>query len=693
MKRRLGLALVLAAVAAGVFAQAAVAEPAFVLWASGTAPGSRPARGVTLSPGGTGRVLRSDSGGVVDEQQFLPTGPQLAAIRAAASAAFAAGPKVTRGKTSDGSVVSAVIEDGGVRRAVVGVGATGPILEPLVAAVNAALPQQAAIAGAGRSGPFALAAAGPAIPSTAECPQGLEATSFGRRLSLGDAAKAGVVTKLEAKGFVQGDSISVEAKFKDVKAPIVVSVGIEVESLPNDFGEAKDLEAVLNDALKNKKIPSGPLKNTPVEFKFDVRDRAPGAPPSPCYHQVKMVEAGVVRSFVEGSVNGGVAEPLGGVWEADPNVWVHEALHLAGLPDKYKDFFRSDSGKLVPLSGNGLSDEQLTTELAGKGLTPAQGSVVAIPFTGFKNDVMGRYGANGFSAGELLKIAKKSQDTLVVRTKPGDVLVSKQNAAQNMISADKLDIVLKKGEGPVKLDGLIAYCIDRHRSPPAKGVTRFDVLDPATAPSAQPGFQALTRLAEVVARQPITDRSLVSVLGASDAFWRISDDEPLDPNDDDVAESRRLLALAGVPEDPGVLHFGAPKFTTVNAASPAPRGVSPTALLPALNLPKGPKPGALAKLKLTGAQMPQRTLPAEGGRPLETVLVRTSGFGNGKVSLSLEGAFGVRFRTLGALGKAKIGEGETALVVRLPRALTAGAYRVVVTQGKRSVRAAFSVAS
>ena len=87
------------------------------------------------------------------------------------------------------------------------------------------------------------------------------------------------------------------------------------------------------------------VKGGSPQVRFDVQYTvsAAGAPQQPGYHQITVVKNDAFRSFVSGDepVNGGTGNT--GKWStrdlSDPVVFAHEALHLAGLPDRYDDYY------------------------------------------------------------------------------------------------------------------------------------------------------------------------------------------------------------------------------------------------------------------------------------------------------------------------------------------------------------------
>jgi hypothetical protein len=685
--RRLAAALGLIA-ALALPAPALAGEPtSFVLWVGGKAPGGAAAHGVQLRPDGTGTLLIATGqvGTTVDEAgPFSPSPAQLAAIRSAADGA-ATLPTVTRTTGEDGLYASAVITTGGKARAVVGDGIVPAKLEALIDAVNAAVPPAAQLA-APRTGPTAfLAFDPPTPPTTAPCPPGQAPTEIGRQISLKDAANLGIV-KLTAKGGIAGDTVSVEGTFDDVEAPVLVTANIEVTNESSqDLIDAAQFQQALKNNASQVQATSGPFKGTKVRFEFRARDRNPGAAPTPCTHQVRLVDKGTTRSLVTGT---DTAKPQAGIWELDPVIWRHEGIHLTGAIDRYDDFFEQDGGQLLPLDQTVYNDAQLNELLAAKGIARGNGRLVSKPRPGFENDVMSGGGAS-LSMVEINRLVDLSQNRLVVTAKPGDIIVNKKNANQNMVVTDEFRIVLKRNAGPTKLEGLVAYCADRHRASPAKG-DGFDVLGNA-AQFPEPGFKALVRLAQVLATHAYGPGNRV-VVGAGEAIWRITDDEPLDSTRFDYAQAKALLAAAQVPEDVNAATFGLPHFDDPNAASPATRDVTPDRVEPKRKFRKGPKRVKLPGAQLVAAGLSVATLESARDALPPILSLSVAGRGKATVAATLEAGIGSRFRKIGSLGTKRVKAPGRSFRLDQLVGLSRGAYRVVLRQkGVKARTVPFSV--
>jgi hypothetical protein len=134
--------------------------------------------------------------------------------------------------------------------------------------------------------PIASAAPQPATisagPSTAPCPPGQGPTTISRRASLDEAAKLGAV-KLTSKGGYNGDAVAVDATWKPSKLPVTVQIDIEFSGYPGG-PTASQVEA----SIESRLPPRTAVDGTKVKFDIVARERAPGAAPSPCFHQAQL---------------------------------------------------------------------------------------------------------------------------------------------------------------------------------------------------------------------------------------------------------------------------------------------------------------------------------------------------------------------------------------------------------------------
>ena len=414
------------------------------------------------------------------------------------------------------------------------------------------------------------------IPSQAPCAPGDSATMISRVADLQDAVGFGAA-KLDAKGGFGGDVMAVTGEFRDVRLPIRVRLNIEITPPDNSRDWAATLQQTIESKLAGQRITdsSSPDYLTPIQFEINTRIRAAGAPPTPCFHEVRLINDPTFRTA---SGENGLNQPSGGVWTTqDINDWSHEAGHLMGLEDQYADTFvvgkkgsPQDTDKQVPLSKNGLSDAQVKSELKAKGLKPSDGYVKSIPNPGHEDDVMNSAKNPGsrFSQRDLNFFDQLGRNSLTIRARPGDLLAAK-DGHQNLGVGAPFELTVKRDGGPVRVNGMVAYCIDLSRHTPAPGVA-YDALGPAAQFTDQPGMQALQRVLDVAAaRQPAP---LQSTPGAQSAVWRVTDDAPVEAPGADDTSAKDILTAAGVPND---AKYNTPHIDDPNAGSPNSGAVVP----------------------------------------------------------------------------------------------------------------------
>jgi hypothetical protein len=515
-------------------AASALAAPHVVVWSGGLAPGSA-AIGVELQADGSGHVLTGDTSGVMHTgAAFVAKGAHLAAIRSAASSLLNAGPSVTDAGLQDGGYVTVLVEDGAKRRAIADSGTDAAGVAALVNALNAALPAGSRLPGA--TGTIARADGGRrardvrTAPSTAACPPGQNATDVVKTVPMQTAAAAGIV-QLTPKGTFLGDSVAVDGTWKPVRAPTTVTVHLEISQAADD---GTDWPSVLK-GLLDSKYAGYKVDGQPVNFVFDTVARAASAAPRPCYHEIFMdSDNRNLRSYVD---DVGPA-PQGGEWSVfdRPLAAPHEVGQLLSIDDHYSDYFHiTRTGANVKLPDNGLEGDALQAALPA-GIRASDGYVFSKPWPGYGKDLMAT-GKGRLRQTDLNRIVAGAD--IVVHDDPGDVLVNKSPADQNLITAAPFDLRIPKGQH-AHVDGLVAYCIDLSRHIPGTTSNAFDALGQASALGGD-AMTALQRVVDVIAaRQP---GPLQAVPGANDAIWRITDDTDATSDPDAVS----ILQAAGVP--------------------------------------------------------------------------------------------------------------------------------------------------
>lgn len=488
-------------------------------------------------------------------------------------------------------------------------------------------------------------------PSTAPCPPGQGPTTISKRVSLADAAKLGAV-KLTAKGGYNRDAVAVDATWKPADVPVTVQIDVEVSSFPGG-PTAAQVEKSIEANLPERTAADG----TRVKFDVVAHERAPGASPSPCFHQTQIVPNADYRGEAGDGGGNPLKTPQSGEWPTgrgevgDRQIWTHEALHLAGLEDQYSNWFRIGKKDYRMPDDIDVEDDAAVAEWAkSKGLDPSKGNAGTKPKPGHENDIMGDVfgGKEKLSQADLNRFALIGAKKLTIESKPGDVLLDKDGGDQNLAVGAPFELTVEPGK-PGHADGLVAYCIDLHRHSPSEG-NGFDVLGPAGA-QPEAAMQHLQRVLEVAAR--LQPAALESTPGAQDAIWRITDDTPLD-------DGGTIYAMAGVPDET----FNAPHFDNPNAGSAETRAVSTTGVLP----PSPPVP-YLAALKAKPAKLP-------AGKPRTVAVTVTVKSARDKVRFELQRRKGAEWLRTKRLGSKRLNPGKATVKLTIPAQRT-GALRLV----------------
>ncbi|HKH65491.1 MAG TPA: thioester domain-containing protein [Solirubrobacterales bacterium] len=483
-----------------------------------------------------------------------------------------------------------------------------------------------------------IAAAG---PTTAPCPPGQGPTTISKRVSLSDAAKLGAV-KLTSKGSYNGDAVAVDATWKPAAVPVTVQIDIEFSGFPGG-PTAAEVEKSIEGNLPERTASDG----TKVKFDIVARERAPGALPSPCFHQAQLTSDSDFRGEAGEPDGNPMTQPQSGEWPSgrgavgDRQIWTHEALHLAGLEDQYVQVFRIGK-KDVPIpDGVDIADPaQVEAWAKSKGIDYSKGKAGTKPTPGHENDIMGDVfgGKEKLTKADLNKFALIGKNKLTIEAKPGDVLLNKDGSAQNLAVGAPFELTVSPGK-PGHADGLVAYCIDLRHHVPSEG-QGFDVLGSAGA-QPEPAMKYLQRVLEVAAQLQPT--ALVETPGAQDAIWRISDDTSLE-------EGAAIYAMAGVPDET----FNAPHYVDPNAASPETGAVSPIGVLPQAT----PVP-YLSQLRANPAKL-------RAGKRAKVTLTITLQATRDEVSFELQRRSGSEWRRVKKLGTKKVKPGKTNLKLTLP---------------------------
>jgi hypothetical protein len=660
----------------GVQPAQAANQVGVVAWAGGTPPGA-PLRGVILQPNGNGQRLvvtaaNRASGKVTSAGTFDPSGAHLAAIRSAAKDVFSTA-GITTADRPHAAYATATVQVGDNTKTALGINTASAQLSKLLIEINRALP-----AGSRLRDPGSGIVQAAAPPDTAACPPGESPTSIAKDVSLKDAANAGIV-KLTAKGGFSGDVMAVDGTWKPIAGPVTVRMNIEVTSEPG-APAASALEQAVEAKLAGAKASNG----TPVNFDVVVRQRAPGVSPTPCFHQVRLLNDKEYRGLA-----GDGSDPLTSVqtgeWPSgrgaagDRQIWTHEALHLAGLEDQYQTVFKVGN-KLYPVPDSvDIDDKKALADWAkSQGLNANAGAAGTRPKPGHKLDIMGDVfkGTEKLTQLDINNFAAIGSNTLNIKGNPGDILASKDTSQQNLGVGGPLNLTVKKGQ-PVHVDGLVTYCVDLHRHIPATG-TVFDVLGPAGAQS-EPVMQALQRVLEEAARrQPAP---LDTTPGAQQAVWRVTDNSA--PSGD---EANAILAAAGIAPD---TVFEQRHYNDPNTGSPDTAAVTPTGVLPPAPPLSEAEAGVLPLPTPKLAAVRVRKQRASRRRTVinATVLVKNA---EDLVRLTLQRRRGRHWKTLKKFQPDAMTPASNLVALAVPR-LTPGKYRVLAQGFGGKARGGFAV--
>ncbi len=306
----------------------------------------------------------------------------------------------------------------------------------------------------------------------------------------------------------------------------------------------------------------------------------------------------------------------------------------------------------------------------------------SVPNKGHEKDLMGDAGLKDFTipSASLANLYAASAKRAVIHADPGDILLNKDPANQNLGVGAPFDLTVTPGK-PAHVDGMVAYCMDLSRHPPNFGgsIDVFDVLGNA-AERPEPSMQAAAAvLREIAVRQP---RPLASTVGANSALWRVTDEVT-----SLSGAAAAIVTAAGVPADESV-RYDAPHFANPNAAAAETASVSDAGVDPTVE----PDPALEAELarqaklpsaRLTALRVVQRTVRRpRRGRALLGVEVELTGR---PAKLRLQVRRSGRRGALRTITR-RITVGATSFSFALPR-LRAGTYQLRATgAGGRSAR-------
>ncbi|HEY8583388.1 MAG TPA: hypothetical protein VIL49_10590 [Capillimicrobium sp.] len=418
--------------------------------------------------------------------------------------------------------------------------------------------------------------AGAASAATAFFPGVPPATQITQDLTLQQAAQQGLI-KLQAKGGGQGDAVSLELEGKRVRAPITVTLRVEMTSKdrlsPAEREALRDLVPYIQSQTEAElnHVPYTTRNGDPVRFTLDYRWREPEEAPRGNYHQVLIVDPlrdlpepdKDFRSEVEGLVAPNSFETTTGTFSTTdlrPVVLAHESMHLAGLDDRYADFYRV-GGKDWPMPEQGMSPSAVRNFARThqpRLPSPPAGEVIAknIP----KTEACDMMGTGAYDA--CRKLSQRdidwfaAQSGVQVTAQPGDLLLNKSPDKQNLGVGFQTIVFATPGSTTVA-NGISVYCLDHDRAFPLD--ESFDV---GPAASEMPGYGGVLALLQLNARIATSLDDTTNAMQA--ALWNLTDAAPL-ATSGSADEARALMAEAGATENsvPG----GLPAIANPNAGS------------------------------------------------------------------------------------------------------------------------------
>ena len=458
--------------------------------------------------------------------------------------------------------------------------------------------------------------------------------------------------------------------------PIVVTTRIEFWGTQADGSawppsKAAAIEAAVQARLGTLTAPDG----TKIEIDVVATTRAGGAGDgTPGSHQIQLVDvppAGMTSIVHPGALG----EDRAGEWGANEPAGrlAHEVLHLAGLKDQYDALAPTYevNGTSYPLpvySGDGSMASKATwvetVLFPAVDLLEAQygrGEIKSGVPAGHENDIMAdpTNPAATVTPEDLERIVGNAG--VRVRGNPGDLLLDKDATSQNFGVGHPLALYAPRAE-TAHVDGLYVYCIDFTEHIPLQGQL-FDVLGPAEA-QPEPQLQDLQALLETIAEYQDPE-SLDAPDGAQLAVWAVTD-----ASDPFLPAGLAFLAEAGLELDPE-LYGATPHLENPNADGPTTAAVSRAAVLPPIDVERGPGPPLAGAPQLVTATL-EPTLVARGSPDPLALRVFLEG-GADALRVTIERKRGRKWKAVGAAVELSAPIGLTQLELDVPK--KKGEYR------------------
>jgi hypothetical protein len=519
----------------------------------------------------------------------------------------------------------------------------------------------------------------------------LPATEISKVVSLKEAAAHRMVD-LKGKGNYSGDTTAVDLRWKPTAGPVRVTLRIEFTGFRDPAGAKAPLGVAVKNGVAelNRLVPKG-AGLPKVQFDVEYTVTGKNSPQQAGFHQVTVITTDDpnYRSGLEEAGTPNAVDGVTGTWSNSDlfsaRTFAHEALHIAGLPDRYDTFYKAGGREYSAPRDLDTTPKVKDWARAHVPPLPTTGDYFSRPQRGRACDVMAD------SEAACRKIDRRDLRTVAAQAgvrleaEAGDLLAGKDPRAQNFGVGAPLKLFAPRG-GTARVEGLIAYCIDADLSAPERDVA-FDVVGSATEVGGV-GYQQLYAVLQAVATQTPSAAgapglALVNpgeVPGAQKAIWAVTDPlltGTLSP------ESAQILATAGL--SLGALP-GTPAFPNPNAGSPETAVVTSTGqIMPAAAAEPEP-PLLVTRLERVG--LSREVLRAR--RVQRVVLTLDTTGGPASVVVVVQRQTGRRWRKVGAFPPRDVGVGSIELGLNVPR-LAAGQYRIRVTGPFRARTAPFRV--
>lgn len=511
----------------------------------------------------------------------------------------------------------------------------------------------------------------------------LPATEISRVVTLPQAA-ANRMVDITGKGGFSGDQAKVDLRWKPLPGPVRITLRIDFTGFANPAGAKAPLAVAVAKGVAqlNRFVPTGSgLPKVVFDVQYTVSGR--GAAPVPGYHQVTVINDADYRSGLESAATPNAVDGVKGTWSTqdlfNARTFAHEALHLAGLPDRYDTFYREPGGRREYPAPRTLDRPADVDEWARSQVPPLRpgGAYTSRPQRGAGCDVMADQLAAcaRLTRRDLRNLA--AQAGVRLHADAGDLLANKDATRQDFGVGAPLDLFAPRN-GTASVNGLVVFCVDEDLHIPVQGGA-FDVLGPAAAVGG-PGYAQLQAVLTAVAALPPNPGRPDEPEGAQAAVWAVTD-----PSPQEVPSGPALTILQAAGVDVAS-RPGTPDVPNPNAAAPGTAAVTPAGTV--VPEPAPTAAPAAVRARLTYAVLSRTTFRARRAvRPLLTVALEGQ---PASLTVRVQRLRGGAWRPIGRFPDRPVGVGEdVTLGLELGR-LAAGRYRLrIVGAGVRTV--AFTV--